>query len=375
MEEVEKSIERSLESSLLLSEREASSNQQDDSEEENSQFENLGIQSVEELFENIFSQMNVCIQNSKVFIENRTGGIVSLAIDSINFSTDKYSSKSTHRKDTKPSTIPPMSATNPAPKSKKLVEIENLNLQIIAPIEQQGNIFSLKNKNTIHLEYGKNEDNNLVDMQIEASFLDGTLFGILSHSQLHFLQQFIQTTANTDINNNNISTTKDTSPPTLPRSRSFTPLSNPSISTSPHLTTDPEQDPYLEALQRSILQMGPYDPYYSTLSSSSMLYSSTSSTSLPYNFTGASPYLQKPPQSQQPLTFTLRILIGHTHIAMHHDISSFMWDLHNLTIGFTRLEGEKKEIEFSIGNLYLSETITDSPINKKEGNILNIYII
>ena len=72
---MEKCLEKSLEHSQHIIEE----------SEDNDMDENLGIQSVEELFENIFNNMNVAIHNIKIYIEKgQDNAVLSLNVNTMN---------------------------------------------------------------------------------------------------------------------------------------------------------------------------------------------------------------------------------------------------------------------------------------------------
>jgi predicted glycosyl hydrolase (DUF1957 family) len=90
-EDVERYMEKCLEKSLEHSQQMDHTIQ----EEDQSMDENLGIQSVEELFENIFNNMNVALHNIKIFIEkgDSEASVLSLTVNTMNLMNEAGNEK------------------------------------------------------------------------------------------------------------------------------------------------------------------------------------------------------------------------------------------------------------------------------------------
>eukprot|EP01114_Cavostelium_apophysatum_P008174 TRINITY_DN2049_c0_g1_i1.p1 TRINITY_DN2049_c0_g1~~TRINITY_DN2049_c0_g1_i1.p1 ORF type:complete len:1600 (+),score=467.39 TRINITY_DN2049_c0_g1_i1:193-4992(+) len=258
---LERSLEKALEHSIIL-EKEATEEERAEAAEERD--DNLGIQSIEELFDNIFSQMNVTFRNVVVHVENREHTI-SLTIRDMTFGsaapdTSKAQSggSATFKAAAPPSKSAQSSKKEKSERNNKVANIQGVSLDIQAPANVKGTILSFLDNIQMFIRYGKNSDGNLVDMEIDAQLLQGKFQAVLSTQQLAFLKEFLRTSrfgaASDAANSENEFGQSDMDGRTYPSDE-----------------TDSEEMAHLNALQRSIMTLSAYGPPIQTMKSSEPL--------------------------------------------------------------------------------------------------------
>jgi len=238
-EELEKSLESALQNSLMLSSTLHSSLNEEEEEEEDfqdasRQTEHLGIQSVEKLFEHIFSGLNIEAHNTIIRIRNQKSSTpeISFQVERLFFSNaDENLSQKRLKK-----------------KPKKMIRISGIDLQIVEPPSQRGNILNLKPENIIFIDYGKDEEDNFKDVEIIADISEGAINGSISEKILQFLREFFSPLPSKE--ENPVLNMK----PKIDKSV-FSPIKE-KLEKSPSFEEDFPED--LEQLEKSILSIAPY---------------------------------------------------------------------------------------------------------------------
>ncbi len=164
---MEKCIEKSLETSQYFAENDSVSVEQVD------HAENLGIQPVEELFENIFAQMNMSLRNIQIQIRHQEQAI-SLTINDVTVQNDESPQKDIH-KDSEP--------------IRKLATLQDCSIDIISPADMKGNIVKLSSKSNVHISYEQNDKDKRT--MLGLNIIHGMLSAVMVDKQVQFLNQFI----------------------------------------------------------------------------------------------------------------------------------------------------------------------------------------
>ncbi|PRP85451.1 hypothetical protein PROFUN_06820 [Planoprotostelium fungivorum] len=235
---VEKCLEKSLTQSLILNEKQETQQKIDgDSSTETDDYEeNLGIESLEELFESIFSKMHIALVNTNVYIEREGQEAVCITLGRVQFSNDTQfgdTNERTNTSDQAGNTDKPRT-TN----SRKQAEMKDIKVEIITPRKPwlEGKIFEISETNNLYLSYQKNERDEFTSMEVELNFSQGSVDAQLSRPQMILLQSMLGDLVQSQ-----------TSPPANLDASYF------SSSKQWRSTTLNRNEQNLEALQRSLL--------------------------------------------------------------------------------------------------------------------------
>eukprot|EP01117_Protostelium_nocturnum_P005356 TRINITY_DN1949_c0_g3_i2.p1 TRINITY_DN1949_c0_g3~~TRINITY_DN1949_c0_g3_i2.p1 ORF type:complete len:1683 (-),score=671.18 TRINITY_DN1949_c0_g3_i2:114-5162(-) len=186
---VEECIKSSLTSSIRMNQERREKEEEEDGNEGISSEEyeeNLGIESLEQLFESIFSKMQITLSNTTVYIERSGEESICINIGRIDFSnaTEKQS-------------VPSQSSMNENDKFlKKSIKKARIN-EIKVEIESsknpwiKGKIFSISEENEIELQYEKNDREEFTSMFVKIFLSHGVVNATLSKSQISFLNSFL----------------------------------------------------------------------------------------------------------------------------------------------------------------------------------------
>jgi hypothetical protein len=158
---MEKCIEKALESSQHIAEAEKGEGSQDLSQED------LGIQSVEELFENIFKNMNISLQRITIYIEHQDQQLL-FSVNDMTLTNDEEDHSNVIR---------------------KLATLQDMSLSIIQPQELRGHILKMASKNLIHIGYA--QSGNATSLELFLDFLNGSLQTFLTPQQLQVIKQIV----------------------------------------------------------------------------------------------------------------------------------------------------------------------------------------
>src|SRR5690554_6889193 len=142
-------------------------------------FENLGIQTVEDVFENIFSHMNIIFEQMSIFIEDKNDHLVCLSLGRMDYSNENKAVGEGTESEEK------------SHKSIKEARIEDLEVDIVSPENEKGGIIALPS-GLLQFRFEKTPANELANLEVEIVLNEGILSGSLTPGQLEILQCILQ---------------------------------------------------------------------------------------------------------------------------------------------------------------------------------------
>jgi hypothetical protein len=304
-------LEKSLASSILLTENEPD----DDEGTEQESPDDLGIQSIEELFKNIFSNMNISVQNFLIYVtDGKDGEQLLLEVPLLSLSSEG---------DQSPEKVKGKEQKN----SKKFARFETLNVKLLdKDSTATQTLLSLsreEGENLIEIKYYTNEESDLVRLETFLNFEGSLLHAKLDDAQLAILRRFFSTLEDSP---EQIKEPKlDVSGSTTVQSLSASKLKWMEESIYSSVS---ELSP-LDALQKSILNIGPYESLYLSVN--------------------------PPPPSVTPskMDFLAKLFISKLNCTLLGP-SQFSFDAHEIFLSYKKLEN-RSNIDFNLGSFSLSE--------------------